>query len=139
MDPQPAVKFLENYFFWVEWCLWKVYLLTVLLGKSRLYITDFKRGKKAKIANAAPLNSNPPLKFELSELSQAFETTNFRFVVMKSGFQLVVFAAAITRNTNLAENMERPATVVIALTLWIFCNSVLIFSVAIRCAKILLY
>ena len=27
----PAVKFLENSFFWVEWWLWKVYLLTVLL------------------------------------------------------------------------------------------------------------
>ena len=36
---------------------------------------------------------------------------------MKSGFQLAVFAAALARNTNLAENIEQPATVVIAITL----------------------
>ena len=60
---------------------------------------------------------NPPLKIELSELIQAFATTNFCFVVMKSGFQLAVFAAALARNTNLAENIEQPATVVIAITL----------------------
>ena len=73
-----------------------------------------KEVKRPKSPTRRHSTVNPPLEIELSVIIQAFATTNFCFVVMKSGFQLAVFAAALARNTNLAENIEQPATVVIA-------------------------